>query len=130
MGQLRDIHDQIVQVDPEGKFGLLRQSPLPECRYLQAKMRWDEAKMLSEQPKPDDDKIKALLFGPRGKGGKRIGAKGAFNISVAVFLNYETSAWAPVAGDLSEEIKKFAEKRYNAYQYQYLALQKCRSGGP
>ncbi|MBR2981792.1 MAG: tetratricopeptide repeat protein [Kiritimatiellae bacterium] len=114
MGQLRDIHDQIVQVDPEGKFGLLRQSPLPECRYLQAKMRWDEAKMLSEQPKPDDDKIKALLFGPRGKGGKRIGAKGAFNISVAVFLNYETSAWAPVAGDLSEEIKKFAEKRYNA----------------
>ena len=114
MRTLREIHDQIVQVDPDGKFGLLRQSPLPECRYLQAKMRWDEALKISQSPKPDDDKIKALMFGPRGKGGKREGAKGAFNIAVSVFLNYETSTWAPVAGDLSEEIKQFAEKRYNA----------------
>ncbi len=113
MAQLRDIHDQIKQVDPDGKFGLMRQSPLPECRYLQAKMRWDEALRISKSPKPDDEAIKALMFGPR-VGGKRVGAKGAFNIAVAVFLNYELSPWAPVAGELSEEIKKFAEKRYNA----------------
>lgn len=115
MDNLKDIHEQIVQIDPEGKFGLLRQSPLPECRYLQAKMRWDEALKLSKEKKPDDEKIKALMFGPRPKGGgKRDGSKGAFNIAVNVFLNYESSAWAAAAGELSDEIKVFAEKKYNA----------------
>ena len=112
--KLQDIHAQIVQVDPEGKFGLLRTSPLPECRYLQAKMRWDEAQKLFKQPKRDDAKIKDLMFGPRGKDGKRQGSKGAFNIATSIFLNYEISAWAPAAGDLSEEIKQFAEKEYHA----------------
>ena len=114
MPRLQDIHNQIVQVDPEGRFGLLRTSPLPECRYLQAKMRWDEAQKLAKQPKRDDARIKDLMFGPRGKDGKRQGSKGAFNIAVSIFLNYETSAWAPAAGDLSEEIKAFAEKTYHA----------------
>jgi tetratricopeptide (TPR) repeat protein len=57
MDNLKEIHDQIVQADPEGKFGLLRQSPLPECRYLQAKMRWDEVQKLAKEKKPDDEKI-------------------------------------------------------------------------
>ena len=112
---LESIHKQIVDFDPEGKQGLLKQSPLPECLYLQAKMRWDEALAESKKkPKRDDDKIKALMFGPKGKNGKRQGWKGAFNMAVNVFLNYETSAWAPAAGDLSEEIKAFAEKEYKA----------------
>ena len=113
--QLQEIHDQIVQFDPEGKMGLLKQSPLPECMYLQAKIRWDEAREEAQKkPKRDDEKIKGFLFGPKGKNGKRQGSKGAFNMAVNVFLNYETSAWAPAAGDLSEEIKAFAEKEYNA----------------
>ena len=113
--QLEEIHEQIVQFDPEGKQGLLKQSPLPECMYLQAKMLWDEAKQeAKKKPKRDDDKIKDYMFGPRQKGGKRQGSKGAFNMAVNVFLKYETSAWAPAAGDLSEEIKAFAEKEYNA----------------
>ena len=113
--QLQEIHEQIVQFDPEGKMGLLKQSPLPECLYLQAKMLWDVAQAeAKKKPKRNDDLIKDLMFGPRGKGGKRQGSKGAFNMSVTVFLKYETSAWAPAAGDLSEEIKAFAEKEYNA----------------
>ena len=113
--QLQELHEQIVQFDPEGKMGLLKQSPLPECMYLQAKMLWDEAKVEAKKPKRDDEKIKAYMFGPRpAKGGKRDGSKGAFNMAVTVFLKYETSAWAPAAGDLSEEIRAFAEKEYNA----------------
>jgi len=113
--QLQEIHEQIVQFDPEGKMGLLKQSPLPECMYLQAKMLWDEVQVEAQKkPKRDDDKIKALMFGPKEKGGKRQGAKGAFNMAINVFLKYETSAWAPAAGDLSEKIKAFAEKEYGA----------------
>ena len=114
--QLQELHAQIGQYDPEGKLGLLKQSPLPECLYLKAKMLWDEAKAEAKKtPKRDDEKIKSYLFGPKPKGGgKRDGSKGAFNMAVNVFLNYETSAWAPIAGDLSEEIKAFAEKTYNA----------------
>ncbi len=113
--QLQEIHDQIAQYDPEGKIGLLKQSPLPECLYLQAQMLWDEAKAeAKKKPKRDDDRIKAMMFGPKGKNGKRQGAKGAFNMAVTVFLKYETSSWAPMAGDLSEEIKAFAEKEYGA----------------
>ncbi|MBQ3288216.1 MAG: tetratricopeptide repeat protein [Kiritimatiellae bacterium] len=114
--QLQEIHDQIVaavESDP-ANAGLLRESPLPECMYLQAKMQWDEAQAEAKKAKRDDDKIKDLMFGPKGKNGKRIGSKGAYNMAVSVFLNYETNAWAPAAGDLSEEIKAFAEKQYNA----------------
>ena len=112
--QLQELHDQIVEFDPDGKMGLLRQSPLPECMYLQAQMRWDEARAEFKKANRSDDRIKDLMFGPRGAGGKRVGAKGAYNMAVNVFLNYETSSWAPAAGDLSEEIKAFAEKEYHA----------------
>ena len=112
--QLLELHNQIVEFDPEGKMGLLKQSPLPECLYLQAKMLWDEALAESKKkPKRDDERIKSLMFGPK-KDGKRQSAKGAFGMATTVFLNYETSAWAPAAGDLSEEIKAFAEKEYGA----------------
>ena len=113
--QLNEIHDQIVNFDPDGKKGLLKQSPLPECLYLKAKMLWDGAQAEAKKPKRDDEKIKSFMFGPKKAGGnKRDGSKGAFNMAVNVFLRYETSAWAPAAGDLSEAIRAFAEKEYNA----------------
>ena len=113
--QLQELHEQILQIDADGKFGLLKQSPLPECMYLQAKMIWDEALIESKKkPRRDDEKIKSYMFGPRGPNKKRIGSKGAFNLALNVFLNYETSAWAAAAGDLSEEIRAFAEKEYKA----------------
>ena len=113
--ELQELHAQIVEYDPDGKKGLLKQSPLPECLFLQSKMLWDEVQAEMKKPKRDDEKIKAYLFGPKAKGSaKRDGSKGAFNMSINVFLNYETSAWAPAAGDLSEAIKAFAEKTYKA----------------
>ena len=111
--QLQELHDQIVQFDPEGKMGLLKQSPLPECLYLEAKMLWDEAQAeFARKPKHDDEKVREMLFGPKGKGGKRQTAKGAFAMAAGVFLNYETSVWAPAAGDLSEAIRKFTKEKY------------------
>ena len=65
--QLQELHDQIVEYDPDGRQGLLRQSPLPECMYLQAQMRWDEAKAEAKKAKRDDDRIKDLMFGPKGE---------------------------------------------------------------
>jgi tetratricopeptide (TPR) repeat protein len=114
--QLEEIHKQIVDFDPDGKKGLLKQSPLPECMYLQAKMLWGEALAeFAKKPKRDDEKVKAFMFGPKAKsGGRRDSSKGAFVMSVTVFLKYESSAWAAAAGDLSEEIRNFAEKEYKA----------------
>ncbi len=114
--QLEEIHKQIVDFDPDGKHGLLKQSPLPECMFLQAKMLWNEAKAeFAKKPKRDDEKVKAYLFGPKASsGGKRVASKGAFVMAVTVFLKYETSSWAAAAGDLSEEIRAFAEKEYKA----------------
>ena len=111
---LEAIHQQIAAADPDGKAGLLKQSPLPECMYLQAKMLWDEAKAEYRKPKRDDERIKSYMFGPKGKNGKREVAKGAFAMAQNVFLNYETSTWAPAAGDLTQTIRDFAEKSYNA----------------
>ena len=111
--QLIEIHDQIVQYDSDGKLGLLKQSPLPECLYLQAKMLWDAAQEEFKAAKRDDEKVKTYLFGPKPKGdGKRAFAKGCFAMSQTVFLNYETSVWAPAAGDLAEAIKKFTKEKY------------------
>ncbi|MBR3958232.1 MAG: tetratricopeptide repeat protein, partial [Kiritimatiellae bacterium] len=93
-----------------------RQSPLPECLFLQARMLWDAAlEEAKKKPKRDDEKIKSYMFGPKPKGGgKRDGSKGAFKMAISIFLNYETSIWAPAAGDLSDEIRNFAEREYNA----------------
>ena len=113
--QLQELHDSILQIDPDGKQGLIKQSPLPECLYLEAKMLWEEAQTeMQRKPKRNDEKIKDLMFGPKGSGGKRQVSKGAFTMAVNVFLNYEMSAWAPAAGELSEEIRTFAEKEYKA----------------
>ena len=113
--QLEEIHKQIVDFDPDGKQGLLKQSPLPECMFLQAKMLWGEAQAeFKKKPKRDDEKVKSYMFGPKAEGGRRQTSKGAFAMAQSVFLNYEMSSWAPAAGDLAEEIRAFAEKEYKA----------------
>ena len=111
--QLQDLHDQIVEHDPDGKEGLLRQSPLPECLYLQAKMLWDEAQAEYKKPSKNKDRILELLLGPRSKeGGKRDTSKGAFGMSTLVFLKYDTSSWAANAGDLSKTVCDFVNATY------------------
>ena len=112
--QLQELHDQIVAYDPDGKAGLLKQSPLPECLYLQAKILFDAAQKEYKNAKRDDEKVKVCMFGPKKQNGKRDAGKGAFAMAQGVFLNFETSSWAPQAGDLAEEIRKFAEEKYQA----------------
>ena len=112
--QLQELHDQIVEFDPDGKAGLLKQSPLPECLYLQAKILFDAAQKEYKNAKRDDEKVKVCMFGPKKQNGKRDAAKGAFAMAQGVFLNYETSSWAPQAGELAEDIRKFAEEKYQA----------------
>ena len=111
MEQLVDLHKAIADFDPDGKKGVLRQSPMPLCRYMLADMLWKEAQAELKKPKRDDERIKSLLFGERTKSGKRNGA-GAFNHALNVFVRYPESTWSSQAGDLSEEIRQFAEQTY------------------
>ena len=111
--ELMDIDDQIRESDPEGRLGLLKISPLPEVMYLQAKMLWEEAKKEYANPKRNDDQVKNYMFGERDESGKRDGI-GAFNLSLAVYTNFEMSPWAPLAGELAEEVRQFAEEKYEA----------------
>ena len=109
--QLQDIHDQLLQLDPDGAQGLLRQSPMPSCRYLLAEMLWKEAQKEIDGKKPDKAKVADLLFGVK-EGGKRNGA-GAFNHAINVFVKYPESTWAASAGELAEEIKKLVKSMFN-----------------
>lgn len=111
--QLQDLHEQIVQYDPDGRKGLLRQSPLPLCLYLQAKMLWDAANEEYKKPKRNDELVKTYMFGPKVEG-KRDVSKGAFVMAQGVFLNFESSSWAPLAGDLAQAIRDFAVEKYKA----------------
>ena len=113
MSQLKEMHEQIVAADPDGKYGLQKQDPYPECLYLQAKILWEGAQAEYKQPKRDDEKVKAYLFGPK-KEGRRDVEKGAFAKAQGIFLNFENSSWAPQAGDMAEAIKAFAEEKYKA----------------
>ena len=110
--QLKELHDQIVAVDPDGRQGFLKQSPLPQCLYLQAKILFDEAQAEYKKAKRDDERVKTLMFGPKKQGGKRNFAKGAFAMAQGVFLNYETSSWAPQAGELAEKVSAFTKEKY------------------
>ena len=111
-GQLEEMHDAILEADPDGSAGVLRLSPLPECLYLQASMKWDEAQEEAKKPKPNHDHIKDLIFGKK-EGGKRDNT-GAFKIATKIFLNYQQSPWAADAGDMAEAMREFAEKKYDA----------------
>ena len=110
---LEEIDDQIRELDPEGFLGLQKVSPLPEVMYLQAKMLWDEAQKTYADPKHDDEQVKAYLFGEKDDEGKRDGI-GAFNISISVYTKFEMSPWAPLAGEMAEDVRKFAEEKYQA----------------
>ena len=113
MDQLVELHKTIAEYDPDGRQGLLRQSPMPLCRYMLADMLWKEAQAEYKKPKRDDERVKSLLFGEKGKNGKRNNA-GAFNHSLNVFIKYPESTWAAQAGEMNEAITKFAQDSYNA----------------
>lgn len=113
MPQLEQLHQSIVEFDPEGKEGLRKFSPMPLCRFMLAKMLWGEAQAEFKKPKRNDERVKALLFGDKTSSGKRNGL-GAFNHALNVFIQYPESTWAADAGEMSEKIREFAEKKYGA----------------
>ena len=108
---LRDIHKSLHDDDPDGSKGALRLSPMPECRYLLARILWQEVKREAGKPKANEDAIKDALFGDKEKTGRRNGL-GAYNHAINVYVNYPESAWAANAGNLTEEIEKFVKTRY------------------
>ena len=110
MPQLSEIHRNLVEQDPDGKQGYVRASPMPECRYLLAKMLWDGAQAEAKKPKANEDMIKDSLFGAR-VGGKRNGL-GAYNHAINVFVKYPESSWSADAGDMTEAIAAFVKERY------------------
>ena len=112
MQQLSDIHANLLEQDPKGSKGYLRMSPMPECRYLLARVLWQSVQKEAKKPKPNEDLIKDSLFGAKIRStGKRNGA-GAFNHAINVYYNYPESAWAPNAGNVADEIAKFTLKRW------------------
>lgn len=113
MDQLAELHKSIKDFDPDGRKGLLRQSPMPLCRYMLADMYWGEIAAELKKPKRDDDRIKDLMFGAKGKNGKRNGA-GAYNHAVNVYIQYPESAWAAKAEKLMKRIEDLAIKQYKA----------------
>lgn len=110
MPDLADIHQQLLEYDPDGKKGSLRLSPMPQCRYLLAKVLWETAKKEAAKDRPNEDVIKDAILGAR-VGGARNGA-GAFNHAINVYVKYPESTWAPDAGELVEEINALVLKRY------------------
>ncbi len=108
--QLSEIHRDLMERDPEGKLGYVRASPMPECRYLLAKMLWDAAQEEAKKPSPNETLIKDNLLGKR-ENGKRNGL-GAYNHAVNVCVKYPESTWAVGADALKDKIENFVNERY------------------
>ena len=114
MPQLMEIHETLQRQDPDGKKGYLRMSPVPQCRYLLAKMLWEQAKDELAKPKFDRGRVNDLLLGTKdAKSGKRSGL-GAINHSVTVYINYPMSSWAMQAGALVDEIADLVKAKLGA----------------
>ena len=104
MPQLQEIHETLKQQDPNGSKGYLRMSPVPQCRYLLAKMLWTQASAELAAAKPDRAKVSDLILGARDAKTKKRNGLGAINHAVNVYLNYPTSSWAMQANQLADEI--------------------------
>lgn len=111
MPDLNEIHEELMKYDPDGTKGYVRASPMPECRYLLAKMLWNAVKAEVKKARPNEDLIKDSLFGARGTNRKRNGF-GAYNHVLNVYVRYTDSVWAADAADLAEEIEAFVKERY------------------
>ena len=103
MGDLSEIHNQLVEQDPDGTKGYVRLSPMPQCRYLLADILFSEAEKMEKSGARDaKDKIADAILGAK-KGAKRNG-NGAYNHAINVYIKYPESPWAAQAGELVEKI--------------------------
>ena len=114
MPQLKTIHDALREEDPDGSQGMLRMSPMPQCRYLLAVLLMNEAMAEAKKDGGSDDRIKDLLLGERDPQTKQRKGNGAFNHFINVFIRFPESQWASEAGENSEKIRKLIKERYTA----------------
>jgi len=112
MPQLKIIHDALREDDPKGDRGILRMSPMPECRYLLAVLLMNEALAEAKKDGGNDDKIKDLLLGERDPQTKARKDNGAFKHFINVFIRFPESQWAAEAGERAEMIRKLIKERY------------------
>ncbi|HNX33952.1 MAG TPA: hypothetical protein PKM57_04950 [Kiritimatiellia bacterium] len=114
MPQLKTIHDALREQDADGSQGMLRMSPMPQCRYLLAVLLMDEAMAEVKKEGGSDDRIKDLLLGERDPQTKQRKGNGAFNHFINVFIRFPESQWATEAGERSETIRKLIKERFKA----------------
>ena len=113
MQQLKIIHDSLAKDDPDGSQGMLRMSPMPQCRYLLAELFLKEAQAeIKKGDGANDDRIKDLLLGERDLQAKGRKQNGAMQHFINVFLRFPESQWAADAGERSELIRKLVKERY------------------
>jgi tetratricopeptide (TPR) repeat protein len=113
MPQLKQIHETLLKEEKQQNVtGLVRVSPMAECRYLLGVMLYDEARKLAKTPNYDQEKVKSLLFGVKGADNKQRAGNGAFNHFINVFVQYPESQWAADAGARVEEIKEMVKKDF------------------
>lgn len=110
---LMTIHEEYKRMDPDGAKGVLRQSPLPQCRYLIGSMLLREAQAEIAKPTPNEETIKNLLLGERDPETKKRNGQGALNHLVNVYVNYPESQSAASAGEMASEITRIILARYN-----------------
>lgn len=113
MPQLKTIHDSVLQQDPDGSQGILRMSPMPQCRYLLAVLLADEAMAEAKKDGANEDRIKDLLLGERDPQTRQRKANGAYNHFLNVFIRFPENQWAADAGERAETLRKFIQARYN-----------------
>lgn len=113
MGDLTQIHEALEKADPEGREGFVKLSPMPQCRYLLADMLWNEVKKVVAKDGVEKGKpvIGDLLFGEKGRNGKRNGA-GAYNHAVNVYVRFPYSPWASAAEKTVGEIESFVLEKF------------------
>lgn len=110
---LMDIHEEYKKNDPDGSKGILRMSPLPQCRYLIGSMLYKEAQAEIAKDKPDEERIKNLLLGERDPKTRKRNGQGALNHLVNVYTNYPESQSAAAAGEAMNAIVKIIKNRYD-----------------
>ena len=116
MPQLKSIHDGLADAEAETGDPYLRNSPMPECRFLLASMLQDEAnKLLENEELSDEDREKVLadLIGDRKPNGQkgRI-SNGAYQHFINVFIQYPESSWAAEAGERAEQVRAVISERF------------------
>ena len=115
MPRLKQIHDALAEYAKANNAPeVLRESPMPQCRFLLASLLWADVQKIAASPEPaaeDREQILTLLLGARGAQNKRK-ANGAYNHFVNVFINHPESQWAMDAGEEAEKVNAFIKERF------------------